>query len=142
MFFGSNHKETRQYFFNVWKKYQEKTPLGALEGEILQVILDHPEYHSLLNQANLYIDQSWLPEQGMSNPFLHMGLHLAIREQLSTDRPKGIVKIYQSLLKKHGDKLQVEHLMLEVLAEALWLAQKNQSLPDEKSYLLQMKKLK
>jgi hypothetical protein len=29
------------------------------------------------------------PGEG-ENPFLHMGLHLALREQIATDRPAGI----------------------------------------------------
>lgn len=80
-------------------------------------------------------NHAYFPELGQTNPFLHMGLHLAIRDQVSTDRPSGIAGIYQQLLNKYADNLAVEHLLMESLAECLWQAQRNQSMIDETSYL-------
>lgn len=135
MFYGETIQETRQMFFNSWEKYQQKKPLTPLENEIVQVILAHPEYHQTVENQNKFQQQSYYPELGETNPFLHMGLHLGIREQIATDRPAGINAIYQLLLKKYADPLVVEHLMMEQLAECLWRAQKNNLPPDEQDYL-------
>lgn len=135
MFYGDTIQETRQIFFSSWEKYQKKMVLSPLENEIVQVILAHPEYHKILENQHKFQQQSYFPELGEPNPFLHMGLHLGIREQVSTDRPVGIKAIYTHLIQKYNDPLTVEHLMMEQLAECLWLSQKNNQPPDEIHYL-------
>ncbi|WP_204318325.1 DUF1841 family protein [Serratia marcescens] len=46
-------------------------------------------------------------ELGETNPFLHMGLHLAVREQVATDRPQGIRTVYTKLIEKYQDPMVV-----------------------------------
>lgn len=139
MFYGNNVQDTRQLFFTSWKKYLQKMPLLTLEEQIVAVIIDHPEYHNQLEQASL--DQAYFPEMGQSNPFLHMGLHLAIRDQVTTNRPVGIDSLYKQLLLKYKDKLAVEHLMMEYLAECLWQAQRTNTAPNEQQYLVALASL-
>lgn len=69
-----------------------------------------------------------------------MGMHIALREQTSTDRPTGIQKIHQKLCTRLGQH-EAEHAMIECLGEALWVAQRNNSMPDDKGYLNCLKKL-
>ncbi|MGL5742659.1 MAG: DUF1841 family protein [Legionella sp.] len=135
MFYGDTIQDTRQMFFSSWEKYQHKKLLSPLENEIVQVILAHPEYHKLIENQDRFQQQTYFPELCAPNPFLHMGLHLAIREQIATDRPSGISAIHQDLIAKYHDALEVEHLMMEQLAEFLWLAQKSNTAPDENRYL-------
>ncbi len=135
MFYGDNVQDTRQLFFLSWRKYRQKEPLLALEHQIVEVVIDHPEYHVLLENASYLHDHAYFPELGATNPFLHMGLHLAIRDQVATDRPIGIKDIYLQLLKQHSDSLVVEHLLMDHLAECLWQGQRNQTMPDENNYL-------
>ncbi|WP_131795663.1 DUF1841 family protein [Fluoribacter gormanii] len=135
MFYGDTIQETRQMFFSSWEKFQQKKLLSPLENQIVQVILAHPEYHKMLENQDKFEQQSYFPESGQPNPFLHMGLHLAIREQIATDRPAGISAIFKNLINKYNDSLTVEHLMMEQLAECLWLSQKNNIPPDEHQYL-------
>ena len=113
-----------------------------MEQLIIGVILQHPEYHrDLDNPEALSLEYS--PEQGRTNPFLHMGLHIALQEQLHTDRPPGIRDIYQRLGTLHpGDNHELEHKMIDCLAEILWSAQTNNTLPDEAVYLECLQKIK
>lgn len=141
MFYGDTIQETRQMFFTSWEKYRHNKPLLPLENEIVHVILAHPEYHQVLENHNKFQQQNYFPELGETNPFLHMGLHLAIREQIATDRPAGINAIYTDLINKYTDPLAVEHLMMDQLAENLWLAQKNNLPPDEHYYLTTLRNL-
>jgi hypothetical protein len=72
---------------------------------------------------------------GGENPFLHMGLHLAVREQISIDRPPGVRDLLQLLQSRLGDLHDAEHALMDALAEALWQAQRAGTPPDEGRYL-------
>ena len=54
----------------------------------------------------------------------HMGLHVAIREQLATDRPSGMRELYRKLLPRFADAHRLEHALMECLAQTLWEAQR------------------
>ena len=135
MFYGDGVQDTRQLFFTSWLNYRQNKVLLPLEKQIVDVIITHPEYHALLEATVSQRDQAYFPELGQTNPFLHMGFHLAIRDQIATDRPSGIMNIYQQLINKYADVMTVEHLLMDHLAECLWQAQRCQGMPDETSYL-------
>lgn len=134
MFYGDTVQDTRQLFFLSWQKYRQNQQLLPLEKQIVDVIVSHPEYHALLEVA-VPREAAYFPELGQSNPFLHMGLHLVIRDQVATDSPPGITTIYKQLVSEYADIIAVEHLIMEPLAECLWQAQRSHSMPDEASYL-------
>lgn len=140
MFYGDNVQDTRALFFSSWLKYRQNQPLLPLEQQLVDVIIAHPEYQAVL-EAEPSNGETYFPELGQSNPFLHMGLHLAIQDQVTTNRPEGITTLYQQLINKYVDKTLVEHLLMEQLAECLWQAQRNQRMPDEMSYLTACRQL-
>jgi len=132
----------RKFFLEVWVKYKKQAPLESLEKMVLDVILQHPEYHEILSMDEEELAaMEFLPESGMTNPFLHMAMHITILEQISTDRPAGIAALYQQLLLKYPSAQELEHSMMECLGETLWLAQRNKTLPDELQYLEQVRRL-
>jgi hypothetical protein len=135
MFFGQNRDQLRRFYVEAWRKHNDKLPIEPLEGMIIDIIALHPEYHPLLADEEQALSHDYSPEQGQTNPFLHMGMHIAIREQLSTHRPAGINAAYEALLKQLGDIHQAEHRMMECLGEAMWQAQRNNTAPDETAYL-------
>jgi Domain of unknown function (DUF1841) len=141
MFYGNRVQDTRQMFFSSWQKYRQKQTLFPLEEQIVAVILDHPEYHTMFEASEVDLEQGFSPELGQTNPFLHMGLHLAIREQISTDRPGGIRQIYSKMLQKYGERLKVEHFMMSSLAEYLWQIQRENRAPNEQNYLAALTRL-
>ena len=132
----------RTFFLEVWGKHKRQMRLEALEQIVLNVILQHPEYHVILEKDEKEISaMEFMPEMGMTNPFLHMGMHITIQEQIGSNRPSGITALYQQLLPKYSSAHDLEHSMMECLGESLWLAQRNNTLPDEAEYLEQVKKL-
>ena len=139
MIFGQDRGELRRMYADAWKKRVEKLPMSPLETQIADVIELHPEYHDDVTGDDL--DRDYLPDGGQSNPFLHMGLHLGIREQVSTDRPTGIAAVYRGLAAQTGNTHAAEHAMIECLAEALWEAQRNNRPPDEGLYLARLQQL-
>ena len=131
----------RRMYLEAWRKYSARAPLEPLEAQLAAVIAEHPEYVAWLEAGEHALSSEFTPEGGRENPFLHMGLHLAIREQVATNRPAGIAEIHQKLSERLGDPHAAEHAMLEPLAETLWDAQRQGRMPDEQSYLERLRKL-
>jgi hypothetical protein len=134
VFTQQNRAQLRRRYLEAWRKFCAGQPLEPLEGQIAAVIAEHREYVPLLDSAAA-VAADFTPEGAEENPFLHMGLHLAIREQVATDRPPGIARIHRDLTRRLGDAHAAEHAMLERLAEALWEAQRRGEMPDESRYL-------
>ena len=132
--FSPSQAEVRQFFFNVYTKAQNKQPLDSLEKIAYSIIMEHPEYHTYLQQQEKYIDYQWLPELGETNPFLHLSMHMTIIEQLSIDQPFGIKNLYQQLCNKFGDQHEASHQLMDCIAEMLWQAQRNKTQPDINTY--------
>jgi len=142
MFFSKDRHKMRQFFFDIWQKQSSgNAPLEPMEQIIAGIIEQHPEYHALLADPDAVIDKDYTPEMGQSNPFLHMAMHIAIQEQLATQRPRGIVSVYQSLLERGAEPHAAEHQMMEPLGEMLIQAQRRNTAPDEKAYLKGLRKL-
>ncbi|MGI9247750.1 MAG: DUF1841 family protein [Woeseiaceae bacterium] len=139
MIFGQDRNELRKMYAEAWRKHLERQPMSPLEAQIVAVVEWHPEYHDDVTSKDLNRDFS--PDGGQTNPFLHMGLHLGIREQVGTNRPAGVARIYETLAAKTGDAHRAEHHMIECLAEALWEAQNRNGAPDEQKYLERLRRL-
>ncbi len=133
--FSPSRDQVRQFFFGVWNKYRNKQPLEGAETLALTVILNHPEYHGVLENPDRYQDRDYLPEHGETNPFLHMSMHLALAEQLSIDQPPGIRDLLEQLSNKLGDRTAAEHAAIDCLAEMIWQAQRQGMAYDAESYL-------
>jgi hypothetical protein len=135
MLFGNDRDRLREFYCQAWACHRQGQTLEALQAQIVAVVEQHPEYHPLLENPEQALGKDYLPELGETNPFLHMGMHLAIQEQVSSDRPAGIRALYSTLLEKLGDAHQLEHRFMECLAEMFWQAQKDGINPDEQHYL-------
>lgn len=141
MIFSNDRDKLRQQYLDVWNKANQGLQLEPLEEIIADVIRDHPEYHALLNSGKAALQSEYYPEHGQSNPFLHMGMHIALREQVASNRPIGIADLTRKLLLKYRDSHEMEHQMMECLGESLWLAQRNQTAPDEGLYMENLRRL-
>jgi hypothetical protein len=133
-FHDQSRDQLRRMYIDAWRKHCERLPMEPLEAQIATIIEQHPEYHALLNDPERALAEEYSPERGESNPFLHMGVHIAIHEQVATDRPAGIRAAYEKLASRRGDH-DAEHLIGECLGRALWEAQRSGMPPDEHAYL-------
>ena len=133
MIFSNDRNTLRLMYVHAWQKRLQNLPMDALEHMIADVIAMHPEYHTLLNDKERALAYEENSEQGSSNPFLHLGMHLGLREQISTDRPAGIRAAYEKLLQRTGDVMESEHRMIACLLRTLQDAAGRE--PDEQSYL-------
>lgn len=132
--FTPSREQARKLFFDAWRKYRAGEPLRGLEQTVAEVVLMHPEYQSLLDQADRNVDRDYLPDAGEINPFLHLSLHLAIAEQLAIDQPRGI-RDRMTALMQHLPEHEALHAALDCLGEIVWAASRNATPPDEAAYL-------
>jgi hypothetical protein len=134
VFDGYTREQLRRSYAEAWAKHLAGAPVTPLQAEIIDVIGAHPEFQGIVSDA----DAALAFEPGSAaaaNPFLHMGLHLAVREQLSIDRPPGVRELHRQLQARYGDSHGAEHALMEALGETLWEAQRSGLAPDEARYL-------
>ena len=136
LFDGYSRDQLRLAYAQAWAKHLGHAPLAPLEAQIADVIEAHPEYQRIVADADTAVGFEPNPGDAAQNPFLHMGLHLAVREQLSVDRPPGIRDLKRQLQIRYGDEHRAEHALMEALGEELWMAQRDGRAPDERQYLV------
>ena len=86
--FGNNRNELRQVYLNCWRLKVNKLPMDPMQEVVANIVELHPEYHQLLEDEEI-VDKDFSADTGESNPFLHMSMHIALVEQISTNRPAG-----------------------------------------------------
>lgn len=120
--FNPTREQVRHFFINAWRTHQAGGVLTPLETMAVDLIEQHPEYHAVLNDPDS-ANADYTVEQGQTNPFLHLSMHLAINEQLSIDQPPGIKAAFQGLLRTR-DPHEAAHSVMEALGEVVWEAQR------------------
>ena len=137
--FNPTRDQARDFLFETWRKFRAQELLSAMEMMAVEVISLHPEYHKMLGDRDHYLetyrDRDYPPEFGGTNPFLHINMHLSIREQVSIDQPEGVKNFHAALSNKVGSALAAEHEMMDCLAEMIWHAQRHRTGPEAQIYL-------
>src|SRR5690625_4156977 len=136
----ASREDIRRAYVEAWEKAQAGKLLSVNERRIADVIADHPEYQPIVESGEAALEADFSPESGNVNPFLHMGFHIAIREQVALDRPVGVRRIFETLAAAMG-QLDAEHAMGECLAETLWEAQRAGQPPDDAAYFGRLQRL-
>jgi len=135
VFASHSREQLRQAYTEAWRKHLAHAPLTPLEALIADVIELHPEYRPIVEDLGKALAFEPNAVRAEENPFLHMGLHLAVREQMSIDRPPGVRELLRLLQARFGDLHGAEHVLMEALVQALWEAQRAGRAPDEGHYL-------
>jgi hypothetical protein len=134
-FGGYTREQLRLAYKEAWAKHVARSPLTPLEALITDVIGAHPEYQGIVADSGTALAFEHNAAGADENPFLHMGLHLAVREQISIDRPPGIRDLHRQLHARYADAHLAEHILMEALGEELYVAQRSGKAPDERQYL-------
>ncbi len=138
--FNPSRDEARNFLFETWRKRKARELLSPLEDLVAQLIEKHPEYHAVLEDPERYQDRDYLPEQGETNPFLHLMMHLTIEEQISIDQPAGVRAQFVRLTRQFESEHDAQHRMMECLSEMIWQAQRNRTQPDAAIYFACLEK--
>jgi hypothetical protein len=137
--FNPTREEVRRFFCDTWKKKTEDQILTPMEMIASDWMVEHPEFHALLADAEGAVAQDYTPERGETNPFLHLSMHLSISEQISIDQPTGIKAIAEKLAKKLGSEHEAQHAMMECLGQVMWEAQREGQALSPDKYLEALK---
>jgi len=135
VFDSHSRDQLRQTYAEAWRKHLTRSPLTPLEAMITDVVGAHPEYQAIVGDPETALAFEPSTSGAAENPFLHMGLHLAVRDQVSVDRPPGVRELHRALQARYGDLHRAEHVLMEALGEVLWQAQRAGHAPDEGRYL-------
>jgi Domain of unknown function (DUF1841) len=132
---GYSRDALRKAYVDAWTKARAGSPLTPLEALLADVVALHPEYHATIEDLEDTLGHEQSAAGDAENPFLHLGLHVAVREQLAIDRPPGVAAIHRRAIARFGDAHAADHLLADALGRTLWEAQRAGTTPDERRYL-------
>ena len=134
MYPPSQH-DVRRFFCEVARKLRERQPLAPMEAVAAPWIDEHPEYAADLADLASALEASYSVEDGRTNPFLHLAMHLSIAEQCGIDQPTGIRQAVELLAARRQSLHQAHHEVMECLGEMIWASQRSGLPPDGQAYL-------
>jgi hypothetical protein len=133
--FQPSQNDVRRFFCQVWRKQRDGLPLDAMEATAAPWVAEHPEYRTDLADEAAALAAVYTVEDGRSNPFLHLSMHLSIAEQCSIDQPTGIRQAVQLLAARRNSLHDAHHEVMECLGEMIWASQRSGLPPDGHAYL-------
>ena len=133
--FTPSQADVRQFFCSVHAKAQTLQAMGALETIAGMWINEHPEYHAELADTETALATMYDAEDGKTNPFLHLSMHLSISEQCSIDQPRGIRQAVELLTAKKDSLHDAHHDTMECLGQMVWESQRAGRPPDGEAYV-------
>ena len=131
--FNPTRDQVRQFFIDTWRKHRNQELLTPLEAMALDWIEQHPEYHADIESPDS-MTREFNVEEGRTNPFLHLSMHLAIAEQISIDHPKGIRQAFEGIASR-TDTHHAAHEIMECLGKVVWEAQRLGTPLDSDAYI-------
>jgi hypothetical protein len=134
MFQPSQH-DVRRFFCDVHRKQRTGEPLTPMEAVAAPWVAEHPEYAADLADVDAALAAVYTVEDGRTNPFLHLSMHLSISEQVAIDQPTGIRQAFELLAARLGSAHAAHHQIMECLGEMIWTSQRSGLPPDGHAYL-------
>jgi len=133
--FSPSQADVRRFFCSVYAKTLANQPLEAIETIASLWIDEHPEYHADLADVDAALGAMQQTEDGKSNPFLHLSMHLSISEQCSIDQPRGIRQAVELLTHRRNSLHAAHHEAMDCLGNMLWESQRGARPPDGDAYI-------
>jgi Domain of unknown function (DUF1841) len=133
--FQPSQQDVRRFFCEIYRKDRDHLPLDPIEAKAVTWVREHPEYHADLGDLESALAAMFSVEEGRTNPFLHLSMHLSIEEQCSIDQPIGIRQAVQLLATRLGSQHRAHHEVMECLGDMIWASQRSGRPPDGQAYL-------
>jgi len=133
--FSPSQADVRRFFCTVYAKSQTGQALEAIETIASLWINEHPEYRAALADLDSALASMAKPEDGNSNPFLHLSMHLSISEQCSIDQPRGIRQAVELLTHRRGSLHDAHHEVMDCLGKMIFESQRAGRAPDGNTYI-------
>ena len=135
MLLQPSQADVRRFFCAVYAKWRYDQPLEAIESIAAQWVAEHPEYHAMLADLDTALQTMFAAQEGHSNPFLHLSMHLSISEQCSIDQPRGIQQAVALMAHRAGSLHEAHHAAMECLGKMVWESQRSSTQPDGDAYV-------
>jgi hypothetical protein len=133
--FQPSQNDVRRFFCAAWRRSRASEVLSPMDALAAGWIEQHPEYHADLADEEAALAAVFTVEDGRTNPFLHLSMHLTIEEQCSIDQPTGIRQAVQLLAARRGTLHAAHHEVMDCLGEMIWASQRSGLPPDGLAYL-------
>lgn len=133
--FQPSQNDVRRFFCGTYARQRQGLPLDAMQALAARWIEEHPEYHAELADEPAALAAVYTVEEGRSNPFLHLSMHLSISEQCSIDQPSGIRQAVELLAARRNSLHAAHHEVMECLGEMIWASQRSGLPPDGQAYI-------
>jgi hypothetical protein len=133
--FQPSQNDVRRFFCAAYRRRRAGEPLTPIDAQAAGWIDQHPEYHVDLADEAAALAAVYTVEDGRTNPFLHLSMHLSIEEQCSIDQPRGIRQAVALLAARRGSLHEAHHEVMECLGEMIWTSQRSGLPPDGQAYL-------
>ncbi len=134
MFQPSQH-DVRRFFCGTYARQRQGLPLDQMQSLAARWIDEHPEYHADLADEEAALAAVYTVEDGRTNPFLHLSMHLSISEQVAIDQPSGIRQAVELLAARRSSVHAAHHEVMECLGEMIWASQRSGLPPDGPAYI-------
>jgi Domain of unknown function (DUF1841) len=133
--FQPSQADVRKFFCAVFAKWHTAQPMDALETLASQWVAEHPEYHADFANEAAALEKMYDVEDGKTNPFLHLSMHLSVSEQCSIDQPRGIRQAVELLAARRDSLHDAHHETMEALGKMIWESQRSGRPPDGQAYI-------
>jgi hypothetical protein len=134
MFQPSQH-DVRRFFCGTYARQRQGLPLDPMQSLAARWLDEHPEYHAELADETAALAAVYTIEEGRTNPFLHLSMHLSITEQVAIDQPSGIRQAVELLAARRNSLHSAHHEVMECLGEMIWASQRSGLPPDGQAYI-------
>jgi len=133
--FDPSQEDVRRFFCSVYAKAQSGQAMQPIETLASLWIDEHPEHHAALSDVDAALRCMAQADDGKTNPFLHLSMHLSISEQCSIDQPRGIRQSVELLTHRLDSLHDAHHEVMECLGQMLWESQRAGRPPDGQGYV-------
>ena len=133
--FQPSQQDVRRFFCATHAKHSGGLPLTPMEALAARWLAEHPEYRADLADEAAALAAVYTVEEGRTNPFLHLAMHLSIEEQVRIDQPSGIRQAVELLAARRGSLHTAHHEVMESLGEMIWASQRSGLPPDGLAYI-------
>ncbi len=133
--FNPTQHDVRRFFCETYRKSLAREILTPLESIASDWIIEHPEYETDLSDVNAALEAEYPVDQGKTNPFLHLSMHLSIAEQVAINQPGGIAPAFTQLSQRLQSVHEAHHIMMDCLGAMIWESQRNGTPFDGAAYV-------
>ncbi|MBN1515374.1 DUF1841 family protein [Candidatus Sumerlaeota bacterium] len=126
---------SRHYIKSVWDIAQRDIHSLDEEERLLAFIMrDHEEFREVWENMDQHLEKEFQPGVDV-DPFLHVTLHHILENQIRSQDPPEVERVFQALKDKGLERPKALHMMGVVLLEHMLQAMEHDDMFDMQTYL-------